>query len=320
VGSYAQTSFTGVPVIGSTNFTSGADGSVTSTNYVGTPGANDQGFALLEGDPTVNFVFTDDPGNSIRAAVNAGLSAHAQLMTDRMACISGNSGQTAAAAQTDVASYRAIQNIYVDPWIEVYDDTTGALQNVPGASWAASVCSQIPPSLSPAWAQNTALLSGIAQLEANRGAFRSQNTLSGIMTAIKTPQGQFKFEAGVNTSLTSGQTNITRTRMGIYIAQSTVNAWQPYVDGPNVPYWQQDLINSLDGFLGTLQLNSGRNSAILPYILAYAILPTSQSNTTASIQGGAFTVAANVQLGASMAAIYLNLSYGESVVVSTSTN
>lgn len=318
LSAYLQSvSNTGTPSAGSSNFTGGTDGAVVANDYVGTPGADDLGMSLLEGDPTINFVFTDDPGNTFRPTVNAGLSAHVQLMTDRMGCFSGNSGLTAAQAQADVASYRSIYGIYVDPWIKIFDDTTGALQNVPGASWAASVCAQIPPSLSPAWAQNSGLLSGIGALEANRGAFRAQNTSSGIMTAIKTPRGLYKFEAGVNTSLVAGQTNITRTRMGIYIAESAIDAWQPYVDGPNVPYYQQDLLNSLDQFLGILKKNQNDgNAAILPYILDYQVLQPSAANTDASIQGGAFTVPAKVKIGASMSQIYLNMAFGESVDVS----
>ena len=320
IASYAQTTFTGAPVVGLTNFSTGADGAVVAANYVGTPGANDQGMSLLEGDPTINFVFTDDSGNSLRATVLAGLSAHIQLLTDRMGCFYGPSGQTATAAQADVASYRSIQGMYVDPWFEIYDDTTGALQNVPGVSWAASVCAQIPASLSPAWAQNAGLLSGMAMLEQNRGAFRAQNTASGIMTGIKTPSGNFKFEAGVNTSLVSGQNLVTRTRMGIFIAESTVNAWQPYVDGPNVPFFQQDLINSLDQFLGQLRANQSINPAILNYIVNYAILPPASANTASSIAGGAYTVPATIQTGSDMSQIMLQMTFGPSNIVSASTN
>ncbi len=317
LGGYTQQS-TGSPLAGTTTFTTGADGAITSTNYVGTPGANDQGFALLEGDPTINFVFTDDPGNSIRTPVNSGLNAHGALVQERIVCIQGPSGQTAAAAQTDVANYRSIYSMYVDPWVQIYDDTTGALQTVPGGCWGASVGAQISPSTSIAWAGNGSLMVGIAGLEQNRGAFRQQNSAAGISSLIGlgiNNAGPFKFDTAVNTSTISGQTSIVRSRMGVYIAQSVVNAWQPYVDAPNVPFFQQQLIDSLDLFLGQLKANQKINPAILPYIVNYAILPPSAANTSSSIAGGAYTVPANVQLGSAMSQLYLSMQYGESVVI-----
>lgn len=308
---------TGNPVAGNTTMSTGTDGTVAALEYVGTPGGNDYGFALLEGDSTINFVFTDDPGNSLRAATNSGLNAHGILTTNRMVCIQGVSGQTAAAAQTDAANYRSIYSIYVDPWAYIFDDVTGAQQLAPSGCWAASVCSQLPPSVSPAWKSNqvTGLLAGVAAAEADRGAFRGQNTAAGIMTLTKGANGGFVFEAGKNTSLTAGQTNITRTRMGMYIAQSTVNAWQPYVDAPNVPFFQQDLINSLDVFLGQLKQNATINPAFLPFILNYAILPTSASNSANSLANGDFTVATQIQLASSMERIYLSMQFGETVTI-----
>lgn len=308
---------TGNPVAGNTTMSAGSDGTVSSTQYVGTPGGNDFGFALLEADNTINFVFTDDPGNSLRAAVNNGLFNHANLTTNRVACLQGPSGQSASSAQTDVASYRSINCVYVDPWAQVFDDTDGTMRLAPSGCWMASVAAQLPPSVSPAWKANfvSNMLGGIAQLEFNRGAFRGQNTAAGIATLITNPTGGFSFEAGKNTSVTQGQTNITRTRMGIYIAQSTVIAWQPYVDAPNVPFFQQDLINSLDQFLGTLKSNAAINPAVLPCILNYAILPTSASNSPATLANGDFTVATQVQLASSMERIYLSMQYGETVTV-----
>lgn len=307
----------GTPVFGITTMSGGTAGTITSTLYVGTPGGNDNGFALLEADNTIDGVFTDDPGNTLRAAINAGLSAHAQLTTDRIAYISGNSGQTATAAQTDAANYRSTNCVYTDPWASSADDTTGALHNLPAAPWAASVAAQLPPSVSPAWKASfvTGMLVGIASLESNRAAVRAQNTAAGIMTLIKGAQGGFAFEAGVNTSLTAGYQDLTRTRMGIYIARSAVNAWYPYVDAPNVPFFQQDLVNSLTTFLTTLKNNQKINPAVLPYILNFAVLPPSASNTAATIANGNYSVAAQIQTGSQMSKVFLNMQYGPTVTI-----
>src|SRR6185312_424401 len=142
----------------------GTSPAVTSTQYVGTPGGNDYGFALCEQDTTIDHLLTDDCGSSLRAAVGAGLLAHVTLTTNKIGYWSGNSGQSASSAQTDVASFRSTYMVYADPWANVYDDTTGALQLAPGSSWLASVAAQVPPSLdigfrNPAVA---ALFNGIA--------------------------------------------------------------------------------------------------------------------------------------------------------------
>ena len=309
----------GLPAVGATTLSAGTSVAVTSTQYVGTPGGNDYGFALCEQDPTIDHLFVDDCGSSLRAAVNAGVVAHTTLTTNKIGYINGNSGQSASAAQTDAASYRSLYTVYVDPWAYVYDDTTGALQLAPGAPWAASVASQIAPSLDIGFRspQVTAMLGGIAQLEAQRGpSARVSNTLAGITTLTGLSNGGYSFEGGFNTSAVSGQTDLSYTRMAIFLGKSATNAWQTYVNAPNISFYQQDLINGLQTFLDTLKGNGkSANAAFLPYIVNFRVLSPSASNTPASIALGAFTVAAQVQLGASMRQIYLSLQQGAGITI-----
>ena len=312
----------GTPANGSTTMgstTSGTNGTVTSAMYVGTPGGNDKGFALLEADSTINHVFTDDCSSAFRVAVNTGLTAHGLLVQSRMCYLSGNSGQTAAQAQADIVSnsYQSIYNVYTDPWTYVADDTDGTPINIPGSSWAASVAAQIPPSLAISWRASSvsSLLQGISSLEANRSYVRAQNTASGISTLIPSNSGGFTFEASVNTSNVAGQQSIERTRMGIFIAQSAVNAWYPYVDAPNLPFFQQDLVNSANSFLGVLKNNATVNPAALPYIANFAVLPVGSSNTAATIAAGMYNVGAQIQLGSPMSQISLSMQFGATVTV-----
>jgi hypothetical protein len=310
----------GTPDAGNTTMGTATDGSITSTLYVGTPGTDDKGFALLEADDTISHVFTDDSGNSLRSTVNAGLRAHVDLTTDRVGYICGPSGQSASTAQTDVANYRSIRIVYTDPWVYIADDVTGALHLVPSAPFAASVASQVPPSTSIAWRIDavSSMLDGIQALEANRSGVRAQNTASGISTLIPRKRGGYTFEAGVNTSLTAGIGNLTRTRVGQYIARSVVESWEPYVEGPNIPAYQQDLINSLDDFLGGLKRNADSvNAAFEPYIIDYGIQSIGASNPRSFVQAGNFNVNAQVEIGANMSRIYLNMQYGETVSVTT---
>ena len=310
----------GLPVQGATTMSGGTTASVTANEYVGTAGAGDDGFALLENDQSIDGVFTDDPGNSLRGTINAGMLAHIVLTSNKIGYINGNSGQSASAAQTDVASYRDVRMVYVDPWAYVFDDITGAKRLAPSSCWAASVAAQIPASLDIGYrAQSQVnMMAGIAQLEADRGSSTGQNTASGISTLIYNPNGGVAFESGVNTSGISGETLLTRSRMGIFMGKSVTQAWAPFVNAPNVQFFQQDLINSLDQFLGSLKSNAAINPAALPYIVDYKIQSPSANNTQASIAAGQYTVGALVETGSSMRQIFLSMLYGPTVQITVS--
>ena len=141
----------GTAVLGTVTFGGGLDGTINALAYTGTQGANDVGIAKLESDLTVRHCFTADPGNTLRAGVNAALLAHVGFMGDRVTYINGNSGQTAAAAQTDVANYRSTRVVYVDPWCYILEDVASAKTLVPTAAFAASVAAQLSPSTPIAW-------------------------------------------------------------------------------------------------------------------------------------------------------------------------
>lgn len=307
----------GVPSGGNTTMSGGTDGTTTSTHYVGTPGAGNFGFALCENDGTIDHLFTDDAGNSIRASVNNGLLAHIVLTANKIGYANGNSGQTAAQAQSDVANYRDTRMVYVDPWAYVLDDINGTQRLCPSSCWAASVAAQIPPSLDIGYRAQSQInmMAAIVQLEADRGSNAGVNTQAGISTLIYAPTGGVTFEAGVNTSAVSGQTDLTRSRMGIFIGKSVTAAWQPFVNAPNVQFFQQDLVNSLDAFLTTLKQQATINPAAAPYIVDYQLLDPKTVNTDASIANGDYTVAANIKTGSNMRRIFLGLQYGPNVQI-----
>src|SRR6478752_157731 len=94
----------GRPDNGSYTMTGGVDGTINSARYTGTAGGGDFGIALFENDLEVRTIFSDDPGNTDRVAVNAALQAHAVLMGDRIAILSGNSGLATAAAVVTASS------------------------------------------------------------------------------------------------------------------------------------------------------------------------------------------------------------------------
>lgn len=319
VGSISKVA-AGRPVNGTGSFTGGSDGTVASTDYVGTQGAADRGAALLEADKAVDVFFTGDPGNSLRAAVNAGLKAHADYMTDRIAVINGNSGLTGSAARTDVASYRSLRVVYVDVWANQRDDVDGTVRLVPPAPFFASVAVNLSPSTSPAWKSSEVqrLLGSIVSLENARGEGAYQNELAGISTLQREDNGGFSFECAVNTNRPNNPATGTykRTRMAHYIAKAVVGSLREYVDSPNVAFNQQDEVNAVDDFLGTLKANASRDPNRLPHIVDYAIRPLADFNDQVSIDAGEFTIPADIKLSSDQSKIFFSIQIGETVRVS----
>lgn len=310
----------GTPIIGSTTCSGGVDGTIDSAAYVGTAGAGDNGIAKFEGETDIDFIMTADPGNSLRAAVNAGLVAHADLMTDRIALINNDSGKTGAQVRTDVASYRSLRAAYIDVWANVRDDVDGTIRLVPPAPFFASVAASLSPSTSPAW-KNTVvktLLRNIVSLETSRGADAYNNTLAGICTLKSEALGGYTFEAAVNTNapITPSKKSLKRTRMGHYIAKAVTESLRENTDAPNVPSIQQDEVNAVANFLDGLKRNATVDPINQPHILDYALRDLQSFNTPSSLAAGEFTIPADVQISPDQEKIFLSLQYGETVTIS----
>lgn len=323
LGSLTRSS-TGRPTNGTGTFSTGSDGTINSARYLGTAGAGDYGLALAENDPDVRVVFADDPGDVDRAGVMAGLVAHAVLMGDRMALIHGDSGLTLALVQTDVATsgYTSWLAAYVDGWVRVRDDITGALRLVPGDSFVASVMTQISPSTSPAAKAGfiREMLNGIVSLETPRGYAAGTNTSRGINTIIAEPHGGYSIEGGVTTIApsTPAKKRISRTRIGLYIATSVVDSLRDFAGAPNVQVIQNDVILAIDSFMQNLENNVTRDPMKMPHIVDYAFGDIASFNDAQSIAAGNFIVPLDVQTSSAMDRIFLSLRFGETVTVTAS--
>lgn len=309
----------GTVALGTVSFTGGLDGTINALAYSGTQGANDVGIAKMETDMSIRHVFVADPGNALRAGVNSALQAHAGFMGDRVAYINGNSGQTAAAAQTDVANYRSTRVVYCDPWVYILDDVTAAKTLVPGGPFAGSVAAQLSPSTPISWKnpEVIAMLAGINDLEADRGNNAGLNTTQGIVTFNREVNGGFTFESGVvaNAPLDPTRTRLTRTRMGDYIAVSFINSTRPFVDGPNVPYNQQSIVQALDSFMSVLKKNANVDPNHRPHVLDYQISNLAAANAASDLANGLFFVPLDVQTSSGMDQILLSIRFGENVTV-----
>jgi phage tail sheath protein FI len=310
----------GRPDNGTTSCTGGLDGTVTAADYTGTAGTGNKGIAACEGDKSIRVVFTDDAGDALRAAVNAGLRSHAILMGDRIVIVNGDSGNTLAEAQTDVANYRSTRVVYVDPWVYTYDDTDGSERLVSPSSFAAAVITQVSPSTSPAWKDQEVgdMLAGVVRLESSRGDGAGANTKLGIMTMIQEEGGGFRYEAGKLTTLQAGQTNITRTRMGDYIAVSFVRSARSFVDAPNLAFNQGLLTGALDQFMIVLKQAQNEDPNHTPHVVDYGYGDLAAANPQASRDAGDFNIPLEVKTSSSMERIFLEIQYGETVTVTAS--
>lgn len=312
----------GRPSNGDYTLAGGTDGTISSATYVGTQGDADEGVALCEADKTIDLVVTGDPGESFRAAVNAGLVAHADYMTDRMSFINGDSGQTLADVTADVADYRSIRCCYIDVWYYMRDDVDGTERLVPPAPLAASVAATLSPSTSFAWKGDAVkrLTKSVVRLETARGDGAATNTDNGVCTLIREDAGGFTFESAVNTNapVSPAKRTYKRTRMGHYLAKAVVGSLRENTDSPNVPLNQQDEINAVQEFLETLMTNAKTDPNNLPHLLAGAIDDLSTFNSPSSLAAGEFTIPVSAQISPDQEKIFLSLNYGESVSVDIS--
>jgi hypothetical protein len=316
-------STTGRPdnVVGSA-FSGGADGTINSTQYIGTAGAGDFGIAAAENDDEVDFVFADDPGDSDRAAVMTALVAHAELMGDRRAVIHLDSGITSIVTlrgDAILTGNRSWLAALADGWVRIRDDVDATIRTVPSDSFLVSLLCQLPPSTSAA-AKNSkvmAMLRNIVSLETPRGTAAGTNADHGISTIKAHPKGGWCFEACVTTLApsTPAKRLFTRSGMGIYVAQNFKLGASEYVDSPNVEAIQDEILIALKAMMEVLKKNAKVDPFNLPHVIDYNILDPAGFNTTQSMALGYYYVPLDMQTSAGMEKIILSFRFGENVTI-----
>ncbi|GEM_PF-1708264 len=308
------------PTNASVTCTGGLDGTITSAEYVGTPGAGNLGMALLETDKSISAVFTDDCGDTLRSAVNTGLLAHAISCGNRMAFLQGPKSQTVTAAKADKAGYTASRwGYYCGQWAYVYDDVTGAQQYSPLASFAASMACQLSPSTGIAWKSTEAgdMLANVIGIDMDWGQGVSDAEDAGILAAEMEDSGGYRFEADCTMATPADPTLKlgTDTRMAIYIASSFARATRSYCDGPNVPFDQIAIVGGLQAFMDDLKKAANVDPEHIPFVLDYNIDPLSSVNSKSSLANGFFMVPLNYQTGPQMSHIVLSIQGGVGVTI-----
>lgn len=308
----------GNPVTGTSTMSGGADGTPVATDFIGTAGTGDKGLSVTEANQKIAHIFYGDPGNSIRATCNNGMIQHLNAVSSRMGYITGNSGQSISAAQTDVANYRSYWARYMDPWVQINDDTTGAVQTVPGAAHAASVASQLSPSTAISWKspECTQFLAGIIGLEVDRGAAAPNNTAAGICTYIYEDLGGVSIEADVVTNAPADPANKngTRSQMALQIVKAWIGGARPSVDSPNVEYNQQPLVDAVQNLLNQYVANKKTDPNHQPAINNFTMDSIAAFNSDQQIQSGQYIVPATVQTMAEMSFLFLSLNISTGVL------
>lgn len=324
IGTITKTA-AGIAAVGSVTFASGTTPAVTAADYVGTIGTGDKGLAQGEQEGSLRHIFFDDVGNSLRAAANAGMKAHVNALQDRVGYINGNSGQSLATAQSDVANYRSGYGLlmYMDPWVYQLDDF-GTKTLIPSACYAACVGSRTSPSTAIAWKdpEVQGMISGISSLEFNRGNGAGTNTQKGIATFIREETGGHTIEADVTTDAPVDTTiaYLTDTRITIHIALTAKTNLRSVVDAPNVPANQQFAINGVTEFMDILKAAStGRDPNHTAHVIDWGMNDLTTENTEASIQAGRFIIPIDVETSVGIRQLFISLQAGAGVRVTPAT-
>jgi hypothetical protein len=164
------------------------------------------------------------------------------------------------------------------------------------------------------------MLAGINRLETPRGQGVSTLTANGVCGLNQEITGGFTFEAGVLTIKPADPTkqNITRTRMGDYIATSVTRSLRSSVDSPNVPLNQLNIVGAISDFMEGLKLAASTDPNGLPHVLNFDIGSLTAANPQSDLDNGDFTVPLNVKTSAPMGRIFLSMQFGESVKITAS--
>jgi phage tail sheath protein FI len=161
------------------------------------------------------------------------------------------------------------------------------------------------------------MLSGIHDLEFDRGNGAADNSDHGVATIIREENGGFSIEAGVLTvaPLDPARRNHTRTRMGDYAAVSMVRSSRSFIDAPNVPSNQQAVVTMVQTFMERLTAAQKSDPNHTPHCLAYAIPPLSEFNAQGDLDAGQLTVPVDMKTSSGIEKLFFSVLFGESVQV-----
>ncbi len=299
-----------------TSLSSGSDGSIANTDYQ---------IAIqnqTQSSGVGNILFLD----AYNATRNGYVKASMAATTDKMGLVAGAAGDSVSTAVTDVANVRDVDGrmIYCFPYVNT--TINGASMVVNGASFYASLLSQIAPNIDPAYAANSQYLSGIDSLDVTTQLTRSDYitlNAAGISAFEVDSDIGIKIKSGVVTQISdSSRIMIFRRRMADYIIQSLAKYLKNYQNAPNS---KQNAINVNAAFSSFNKLLEGPagSAGIVPKDSEVSsgkasLIDVKSLNTDDSIAAGFFYVIYKRRIYSSMRYIVLQTQIGESVVVTES--
>lgn len=309
-----------LPAAGTTEtLAAGTDGSaVASSHYKAA-------LDLLKLQSNVLVAITDDPGDSIRNAVNDELVAHVNAKRDRIGVIQSGPANDSWAnvksyANTHAPSVRSDRVIVCGAYVQALDDA-GAAQTVPFASFVASALANLEPQQSHArWDDTvTAYYSGVAGIVApfstDDDDLRGEATTLGILLPVRLDNGAFAALHDRTSSLSSGRRYTTTRRIKDFLARSIRTATQAFVNGTNWRGQQTKVKGLVDAFLSRQSPAVRRDE---PRVVSYAT-SIDGVNTPASVALGNFNLAIDAQTPGVMERIGLLMNVGEAVTVRETT-
>lgn len=304
-------------VVSATALASGSDGTPAAADFLGTTNDALQRFGGMDVD--WNVLFIAEPPETLIDDLNAGLKSFVDTYNRGIVVLCTPAGQSAATAQTYVASYRSDRLRYPYPrvkTINVFDPDREQIV-VQGNSFVAAAIASVPPEKSDGGAAGARFLRGITGLEQtgfSAATYKALNDAGIAPFFFSSAHAGYITHRGVMTSLTPGRTKLFRRRMTDYIVLSLADLFERYTEEP----LDVDLPNSAlgpvtDGEFGQAKawlqglLDTGR-------IRGYSLDPFG-GNLQSNIDAGQWIILVRVKLLSMQEEVVLMAMVGETVAI-----
>lgn len=302
---------------GATSATAGSNGVAVAADYT-------TALALLALRTDLFVVCTDDPGDSLRDAVNDALVAHVAATRRSLAVFQSSAqGASWSTVKSDVnnssPTYRSDRTLPQGAWVKVQDDT-GVERITPWTTFVASALVNTEPQQSHAWRDEivTQLYSGVASIYAPFNTadsdIQGDATEQGIGLPVKIDSGHAALHDRTS-SLTAGKKFTITRRLKDFFARALVTNLQSYVNGSNWRGRHLEVKALVDAFFAGESPEGRPND---PRVVTFATNIDSV-NTSGTIAAGNFSLGIDARTPSVMEKIGLLFNVGETVTVRETT-
>lgn len=289
-----------------TALSGGSEGTLANTDY-------EAALVKAEVEGAGNILFIDQY-NQTR---NTYLKTHAALTQDKIVICAEEESDLVSDNVSDVALLRDTDGriIYASNWVLTLVD--GVPTYTSPASWYASILSQTPPNLDPAYSGNAGLLFGVIGLKKllTRDEF-IQLMQAGVSSFEQDLDIGFKIKSGVVTQIAnSSKLTVLRRRMADYLTNSIGRFLKLYQNDINSAAKRLAVKSAIQNFitqqeaLGILPRDNEVQGG------AAKIVDIESENTDQTIAEGKFFIVYKQRIYSAMRFIVLRAEIGESVVV-----